>query len=50
MNLENLNKKETETYNILVRLGDSPELAYKTVIADREKPDNYDSYYEAYCL
>jgi hypothetical protein len=44
-----LTTKEFETFRILVRLGDSIELAYNTVIAERLKINNFNSYFQAYC-
>ncbi len=46
---EQLTEKETETFKILVRLGDSEELALKTVINERVRPDNHEVYRNAYC-
>lgn len=43
-----LTDKETEMINTLIRLGDSKELAEKTVIANRSKEDNAESYRFAY--
>lgn len=44
-----LTKAQTELFNTLVRLGDSKELALKTVITE-EKKENSEMYYKAYCL
>jgi len=44
----NLTVKEIETLNILVRLGDSKELALATVIAEREREVNVTFYENAY--
>jgi hypothetical protein len=35
-NKKTLTEKELKTYNSLVRLGDSPELALKTVLNERK--------------
>ena len=35
-NMKNLTSKENETFNILVKLGDSKELAFKTVVSERK--------------
>ena len=34
--MKNLTSKENETFNILVKLGDSKELAFKTVVSERK--------------
>lgn len=48
--MNELTNKEQETVKILVRLGDSLELAIKTVLAERNKKTDYEFYYNAYCL
>jgi len=48
MKAETLTAKEIETLNILVRLGDSKELAFATVIAERTKDNSTDFYRNAY--
>lgn len=43
--------KSIESFNSLVRLGDSKELAIATVIADKyNSKKNYNEFYKAYCL
>lgn len=43
--------KSIETFNSLVRLGDSRQLAVITVISEKyNSVDNYKEYYNAYCL
>jgi len=43
--------KSLKTFNSLVRLGDSKQLACATVIADKINTlDNYGEYYKAYCI
>ena len=46
--MKNLTAKEIETLNILVRLGDSKELALATVISERENEVNVTFYENAY--
>ena len=36
-NMKNLTKKQNKLFNILVQLGDSKELALKTVLSEKEK-------------
>ncbi len=52
INLNDLSKKELELFNSLVKLGDSIELAYQTVINDRPRQqmleENKDFYRFAY--
>lgn len=43
-----MTKEELETIKTLVRLGDSEELAIKTVLANREKQDTNEFYRNAY--
>lgn len=43
-----LTPKERITYDTLIRLGDSPELAYNTVISNRGKEPNDEFYRKAY--
>jgi len=45
---EQLTTKEIETVKTLIRLGDSEELAIKTVLEGREKADNSEFYRIAY--
>jgi hypothetical protein len=45
MNFTEAEKKEIE---ILIRLGDSRELAERTVVAERSRPDNRAAYAAAY--
>ena len=43
--------KKIETFNYLVNLGDSKELALATTIAKKyNSKDNYQDYYNAYCI
>lgn len=43
--------KSIESFNSLVRLGDSKELAMATVIAEKYNfKENYTEYYNAYCI
>lgn len=43
--------KSIESFNSLVRLGDSKELAMATVIAEKyNSKENYTEYHNAYCL
>jgi hypothetical protein len=43
--------KSIESFNSLVRLGDSNELAMATVIAEKyNSKENYTEYYNAYCM
>lgn len=43
--------KSIESFNSLVRLGDSKELAMATVIAEKyNSKENYTEYYNAYCI
>lgn len=46
---DQLTEKETETFKMLVRLGDTEELAFKTVINERLRPDNHEFCRNAYC-
>jgi len=50
--IENLTSKELNTYKTLIRLGDSKELAYNTVIKFREieamRENSFESYRKAY--
>lgn len=48
MEARKLTKEEEETIKILIRLGDSPDLALATVLKQKEK--NSELYYAAYCL
>lgn len=48
MKTEILTSKEIETLNILIRLGDSKELALTTVLAERENKVNVSFYENAY--
>ena len=45
--MTNLTQKEQQTVNNLVKLGDSLELAIKTVLDLRDEPDNTEFYYNA---
>ena len=45
---EKLTTKEIETVKILIRLGDSEELAIETVLKGRGKEDNTEIYRLAY--
>ena len=45
--MKNLNETQIKLYNSLVRLGDSKELALKTVLAEKEKETKM--YQLAYC-
>jgi len=47
-----LNSKQEEEYKILVRLGDSHELALKTVLNDIRISESFDNsfHYNAYCI
>lgn len=48
---KDLNKKERGIFKTLVRLDDEQNLALWTIEhQERKKPNNYDSYYKAYCL
>ena len=49
MKMTDLNQKELELFNSLVRLGDSKELALKTVISGRDNKSNVAFYENAYC-
>ncbi len=43
--------KNIESFNSLVKLGDSRELAIATVIAEKyNSKENYSEYYNAYCI
>lgn len=43
--------KSIESFNSLVRLGDSKELAMATIIAEKyNSKENYTEYYNAYCI
>lgn len=43
--------KSIKSFNSLVRLGDSKELAMATVIAEKyNSKENYNEFYKAYCL
>ena len=43
--------KSIETFNSLVKLGDSKGLAMATVIAEKyNSKDNYSEYYKVHCL
>lgn len=46
--MANLTNKELETFKILVRLGDSKELALKTVLSERQKQTNNQFYINGY--
>lgn len=46
--MEKLTKKEMESFKILVRLGDSEELALETVLKEREKEDASEFYKQGY--
>jgi len=46
----NLTEKEQQTVGRLLKLGDTLELAVKTVIEQRCEDDNTEWYYNAYCL
>lgn len=47
--MKRLTKKQREEFEILVRLGDSKELALKTVLS-KEKKEASEMYYNAYCI
>ena len=47
--MKNLNQEQMELFNTLIRLGDSKELALKTVL-EQEKKETSEIYYMAYCL
>ena len=44
-----LTKKQQELFETLVKLGDSKELALKTVL-EQENKEGSEMYYQAYCL
>ena len=46
----NFSETELKTIAILIRLGDSKELAETTVINDRDSKINNAEYYNAYCI
>lgn len=46
----NLTEQELNEVKILIRLGDSEELAVNTVINNRSRKNNDSAYYAAYCL
>ena len=48
--MNNLTQKEQDQVKRLIKLGDSLELAIKTVLDLRDEPDNTEFYYNAYCL
>ena len=49
LNWANLTKSQLETYNSLVRLGDSKKLALKTTLEQNElSADDYKMYQQAY--
>lgn len=50
INMTNLTQKEQDQVKRLIKLGDSLELAIKTVLDLRDEPDNTEFYYNAYCL
>ena len=45
---DNFTQKELETIKRLIQLGDSKELAEKTVLENRSRPDNREFYRNAY--
>ena len=48
MNTAILTEKEMKSFKSLVRLGDSEQLAFDTVINNREKESNFEFYRNAY--
>ena len=46
--MKNLTKEQSELFTTLLRLGDSKEIALKTVLDQKEKDTSM--YYSAYCL
>jgi hypothetical protein len=48
--MNNFSEKENDTIKRLIRLGDTKELAEKTVIANRDRECNKAFYYNPYWL
>ena len=46
--MKNLTKEQQDLFETLVRLGDSEELALKTVL--KQEQNNSELYYKAYCI